>query len=604
MNSGLNAICRIIVTAFHSTLGHQLIGILALFALIGPTWGALQIFLARGRSTRVTSSEPPARRLLRISFGLLWILDGYLQTQPSMPLGMVPQVIQPTASNSPIWVQHLDNLLTKVWNFHPIPASTSAVWIQIGIGVWLLGAPRGRWSRIGGLASVGWGLVVWIFGEAFGGIFAPGLTFLSGAPGAALFYCFAGLLIALPERSWSSPHLGRTILRVIGVLFAGAALLQAWPGRGFWQGHRSSHSPAGTLTSMIQQIVRVRQPHLFATWVKDFGTFEAAHGWSVNLFSVIVLALIGAGFLSRQPRVLRAALVTAIVFCLADWVFVEDLGVFGGVGTDPNSMIPLALLFIVGYVALTKLPQDVSVEVPSITATSEIYPDSWRDRLVTNPFYLLRTILALVAVAIVMVGAVPAAVASTNPNADSIVAEAMNGTPNTANFLAPSIRLVDQYGRPVSLASLRGKTIALTGIDDVCADECPLIAQEFHSADTLLGADAKHVEFVAINLNPRFVSPEYLVAFNRQEDLAAVPNWLFLTGSSAQLEKTWQSLGFFSYYLPGGDMLEHSENALVIDATGHVRYVLATSPGPGPAPTKSSLGGPLADAIKRVLPPS
>ena len=30
------------------------------------------------------------------------------------------------------------------------------------------------WSRAAGLASVGWGLVVWVFGESFGGIFAPG----------------------------------------------------------------------------------------------------------------------------------------------------------------------------------------------------------------------------------------------------------------------------------------------------------------------------------------------------------------------------------------------------------------------------------------------
>jgi len=31
---------------------------------------------------------------------------------------------------------------------------------------------------------VGWSLVVWVFGEAFGAIFAPGLSFLTGAPGA------------------------------------------------------------------------------------------------------------------------------------------------------------------------------------------------------------------------------------------------------------------------------------------------------------------------------------------------------------------------------------------------------------------------------------
>jgi len=40
------------------------------------------------------------------------------------------------------------------------------------------------------------------------------------------------------------------------------------------------------------------------------------------------------------------------VFCLADWVLIEDLGFFGGLGTDPNSMIPFILLFTAGYLGL------------------------------------------------------------------------------------------------------------------------------------------------------------------------------------------------------------------------------------------------------------
>ena len=86
-----------------------------------------------------------------------------------MPLGMGPDVIQPLAAESPTWVQHLDNALVTVWSYHPVAAAAAAVWIQVGIGVWLLAAPRGNWSRLAGLASVLWGLNVWVFGEAFGG---------------------------------------------------------------------------------------------------------------------------------------------------------------------------------------------------------------------------------------------------------------------------------------------------------------------------------------------------------------------------------------------------------------------------------------------------
>ena len=125
-----------------------------------------------------------------------------------MAVGLPSQVIEPTAAASPGWVQHLVNAGGTTWSYHPMQAGASAVWIQVGIGIWLLVAARGPLSRLAGLVSVGWGLVVWVFGEAFGGIFAPGLTWLFGAPGAVLIYAVAGALIALPERAWRSRRLG------------------------------------------------------------------------------------------------------------------------------------------------------------------------------------------------------------------------------------------------------------------------------------------------------------------------------------------------------------------------------------------------------------
>ena len=129
-----------------------------------------------------------------------------------MAAGLPSQVIAPAAASSPAWVQHVVNWAGTSWSYHPIQASAAAVWIQVGIGAWLIAAPSGWASRLAGLASAGWGLVVWAFGEAFGGIFAPGLTFLFGAPGAVLFYCAAGLLIALPAARWHSARLGRQML--------------------------------------------------------------------------------------------------------------------------------------------------------------------------------------------------------------------------------------------------------------------------------------------------------------------------------------------------------------------------------------------------------
>ena len=366
MGTGLQTNNPTIVSAFHAALVRQGLVVLLIVAVVGVAWRVLRARQLRRSASDATQTtepssgltypEPAGRRLLRVSFGLIWIFDGILQGQASMPLGMTTGVIQPAAAVSPSWVQHLDNAGATIWSYHPIAAPASAVWIQIGIGVWLLAAPRGDWSRLAGVASVGWGLIVWIFGEAFGGIFAPGLTWLFGAPGAVLFYCLAGVLIALPERYWATARLGRIILRVIGLFFVGMAVLQAWPGRGFWQGQARHAATPGTLTTMIQQMAQTPEPHLLSSGVTNFAAFDAAHGWAVNLFAVVALAAIGATFLTGRPRLVRAGVAAGVVVCLADWVLIEDFGFLGGVGTDPNSMIPMALLFIAGYLAITRLP--------------------------------------------------------------------------------------------------------------------------------------------------------------------------------------------------------------------------------------------------------
>ena len=266
MNSGLNVDDPTVVAAFRSALLHQAIIALAIFAVLSVVWVSVRERQnPDGQGTARRPAEPAAHRVLRIGFGLLWLLDGLLQAQPGMAAGLPSQVIQPAAASSPAWVQHLVNWAGTAWSYHPVQAGAAAVWIQVGIGLWLLAAPRGISGRLAGLASVAWGLIVWVFGEAFGGIFAPGLTWLFGAPGAALLYAVAGGLLALPERSWRTPRLGRAVLAGFGLFLTGMAVLQAWPGRGFWQG--SQNGQPGTLTSMIQTMTQVtRSRDSCTTW--------------------------------------------------------------------------------------------------------------------------------------------------------------------------------------------------------------------------------------------------------------------------------------------------------------------------------------------------
>ena len=643
MGSPLQLTNQTVVAAFRSALIHQGIVALLIFFLLAMLWVSVREWLPAGRRqpgtpSDVLAAEPAARRLIRIGFGVLWLLDGVLQMQPAMPLGLPSSVTEPAAAGSPGWVRHLVDFGGQAWSYHPVAAAASAVWIQIGIGIWLLTAARGRWSQLGGLASVGWGLVVWTFGEAFGGILAPGLSWLFGAPGAALWYAVAGALIALPDRAWLGGQLGRRLLAGAGVFLAGMAVLQAWPGRGFWQG--TAGRQPGSLTSMLQDMSQTSQPGFLASLVRGFGSFTAGHGFLVNLVVVAALAVTGAGLIAGAlvqawRPVLRPAVGLLLVLSAAAWVLVQDLGVFGGLGTDPNSMIPFALLVVGGYLAVAPAPAVVTAAEPAVAGEAAVAAEpavagaaaagaadaepvaaaepaaapaaGWRDRL--RPGQLARglgnasprTVAAVGALGVAIIGVVPMMAASASTTASPLVAEALDGSSAPLNFRAPAFQLTNQDGRQVSLASLRGKVVLMTFLDPVCTSDCPLIAQEFRQADRLLAGQQRQVELVAVVANPIYNGVSYTQAFDRQEHMNTLPNWDYLTGSVTQLKKVWRQYGIAAQILPAGGMIGHSDVAYVIDQSGRTRTELNFDPGPGTTSSQASFASELFTAAQQSL---
>ncbi len=642
MGSTLQLTNSTVVAAFRSALIHQGIIALLIFFLLAMLWISVREWVPATRAaTRPAdgpaAAEPAGRRVIRIGFGVLWVFDGLLQAQPAMPLGLPSNVTEPAAASSPGWVRQLVDFAGQGWAYHPVSAAAAAVWIQVGLGIWLLTAAHGRWSRLGGLATVGWGLAVWVFGEAFGGIFAPGLSWLFGAPGAALLYAVAGALVALPGRAWRGDRLGRTVLGLTGLFFAGMAVLQAWPGRGFWSG--GGRTP-GDLTSMARTMSQSAQPGFLSSWLRAFAALTARSGFAVNLIIVAALAVIGLALLSGQRRALRPALALLLLLSAATWVLVQDLGVFGGLGTDPNSMIPLALIVAGGYLALAPAtagqpaPATASQPAPAtaspapaagpepVTPTAAVAPAAapgaapaagggprpgWRERL--GPGRLAqavgtarpRTVAAVGALGVAIIGVIPLAAAAASATASPIIAQALDGSSAPLDFRAPAFQLTNQHGHLVSLASLRGKVVLLTFLDPVCTSDCPLIAQEFKQADQLLGGQARQVELVAVVTNPVYHQLAYTQAFDREERLAGLPNWQYLTGSVPQLRQVWRHYGIAAQILPAGGMIGHSDLAYVIDRSGRTRRELNFDPGPGTASSQASFADELSSAAQQNL---
>jgi cytochrome oxidase Cu insertion factor (SCO1/SenC/PrrC family) len=141
----------------------------------------------------------------------------------------------------------------------------------------------------------------------------------------------------------------------------------------------------------------------------------------------------------------------------------------------------------------------------------------------------------------------------------------------------------------------------MTFLDPVCTTDCPIIGQEFKEAGVLLGSADRDVELVAIVANPTYRSVVFTQAFDRAEGLAAVPNWLFLTGSLSQLSQVWRQYAVSAQDLPAGAMAAHSEVAVVIDRSGRIREYVGADPGPATTSTQSSYSVLLTQYARQAL---
>ncbi len=412
-STGLSAGSPVVVSGFYHELIVELVAIALVAVVVGV--GAVAWRRRRGVEAAMVAAEPLARCVARVAFGVIWIFDGVLQAQSSMPLAMVPQVVAPAASTSPGWVQTLVNWGGTLWNQHPISVPASAVWIQLGIGIWLLVAPRGWWSRAAGLVSLAWSVLVWVLGEAFGGIFAPGLSWLTGAPGGVVFYAVAGLLVALPLTAWT-PRLGRRLLAAYGALLLLMALIQAWPGRGSWQG--AGRHVTGNLTATLQAMAGNSQPHWLSSLVAAAARGVGAHGGAVNLAIVVLMAASGVLMATGRRTNARVGVGVLVALALVDWVIVQDMGFWGGVGTDPNSMLPQAILAVTGYLALRPAPSEVPARVRRVAP-------------------IVTTAASLVSVGVLVVGSVPALAAAAAPAASPVLAQAVGGTARPLDRAVP-----------------------------------------------------------------------------------------------------------------------------------------------------------------------
>jgi cytochrome oxidase Cu insertion factor (SCO1/SenC/PrrC family) len=138
---------------------------------------------------------------------------------------------------------------------------------------------------------------------------------------------------------------------------------------------------------------------------------------------------------------------------------------------------------------------------------------------------------------------------------------------------APDFQLRDEHGRPISLASLRGRTVLVTFIDPLCRDFCPIDAQRL--SDAVRRTTGEKPTIVAVSVNTAGNRAGILRVDQRKWNV--VPQWRWAVGSEAALARVWHAYHiavFTTTKTIAGVRVRnvvHTEGSYLIDGSGYER---------------------------------
>jgi len=497
------------------------------------------------------ADEPRARTYLRWSFGTIWLVDGILQFQSSMPLGLANEVVRPMAAGTPSWLHSWMIHGINIWNAHPISLATGVAWFQVGLGLVLL-VSRGRTGRWAALVSVVWAAGIWLIGNGAGGIFVRGATILFGWPGATLIYVVAGIWLFVSNdrfRTSFSPF----VLRFLSALFLIAIVFQSLPAAGFWHGGNSN-----ALTAMTQSMTSVAQPHPLAWVVREGGVISGRMGGGFNVVVILWLLVTGIGLWRAVKDHRNWSVYSAIAGCLILWVVAEDAALYGGLSTDFNSLLPMAVLAWCAMPRLERAP----ARAPRLRAemTSGV-----------------GAVIATFAAAMIVTSTVSMFVATTFASAENTFFLAQNGSPSPLNTVAPRFTLTDQFNQTYSLGEHPGYTTLITFLDPVCWTDCPLLASQVAQVRSELAANAK-IDIVAVAADPYHETLANVRHFIAIHQIGKVKNFYFVTGKLATTSKVWSEYGIGVTMTRTDAMSIHDDYMYIVNAKGRLKWIIPDDP--------------------------
>ncbi len=131
---------------------------------------------------------------------------------------------------------------------------------------------------------------------------------------------------------------------------------------------------------------------------------------------------------------------------------------------------------------------------------------------------------------------------------------------------APAFSLRDQRGRATALSSLRGRTVALTFLDSLCKQACPLEGEMLAAAIRRVPA-VRRPRLVVVSVDPAGDTSRSVAHAAKKWGLPAGTLWLM--GTRAQLRRVW---GAYQITVDpvSGDIV-HSTAVYLLDKRGYAR---------------------------------
>jgi cytochrome oxidase Cu insertion factor (SCO1/SenC/PrrC family)/predicted anti-sigma-YlaC factor YlaD/thiol-disulfide isomerase/thioredoxin len=160
---------------------------------------------------------------------------------------------------------------------------------------------------------------------------------------------------------------------------------------------------------------------------------------------------------------------------------------------------------------------------------------------------------------------------------------------------APNFTLINQYGRPVSLRSFRGKVVLLAFTDSECTTICPLTTSAMVDAQAMLGRAGSRVALLGVDANPKDTSLEDVLSYTQLHGL--VGRWQFVTGSLSALRRVWRKYGIEAQVAAG--LISHTPALFVIGPNGRMARLYLTQESYAAV---GQLGQLLAQEASRLLP--